>query len=184
MVTETETIARRVPASASIALPRVPLARSLGYHLRQLSESWTDALHKTTEKVGVTEGQWRYLRELWEEDGLSQRELSERVGRQGPSTVAAVKLLERNGLVTVVPNPDDRRKTGVFLTARGRALQGELGPAILAVQQVGIEGVAPADLETFKRVLVAIQRNLDARHKSRNFWSGSRTDQFAKEVGL
>ena len=38
---------------------------------------------------GVTVGQWRYLRELWEEDGLSTGELTRRVGRQGPTTVGS-----------------------------------------------------------------------------------------------
>ena len=41
--------------------------------------------------------QWRYLRELWEEDGLSSGELTRRVGRQGPTTVVAVQLLGARG---------------------------------------------------------------------------------------
>jgi DNA-binding MarR family transcriptional regulator len=177
-VAEIDTL-ERVQAAAA-----VPLARSLGYHVRQLAESWTEAMHRVTERKGVTEGQWRYLRELWEEDGLSQRELGERVGRQGPSTVAAVKLLERNKMVKVAPNLDDRRKTRVFLTERGRALRDVLMPDVHDVQRIAIEGVAEADLAAFKRVLIAIQRNLDANNKSRNFWSGWRTDQLAKEIGV
>ena len=77
------------------------LTRSIGYHIRQLSESWTDMMHRIIDKHGITHGQWRYLRELWEEDGLSQRELSLRVGRQGPTTVSALKLLERSGFARV-----------------------------------------------------------------------------------
>jgi DNA-binding MarR family transcriptional regulator len=171
-------------AAAEAKAGPVPLARSLGYHVRQLSESWTEAMHRVTERKGVTEGQWRYLRELWEEDGLSQRELGERVGRQGPSTVAAVRLLERNRMVKVVQNRDDRRKTRVYLTERGRALRDLLMPDVREVQRMAIAGIAASDLEAFKRVVVAIQRNLDANNRSRNSWSSWRTDQLAREVGI
>jgi DNA-binding MarR family transcriptional regulator len=162
----------------------VPLARSLGYHVRQLSESWTEAMHRRTEKKGITEGQWPYLRELWEEDGLSQRELSERVGRRGPSTFAALKLLERSGCVEVVPNPDDRRKTRVFLTARGRALQKEFVPAIREVERMVTAGMTAEEIAAFKRAIVVIQRNLDESNRSRSSWGGWRTRQLAAEVGL
>ncbi|MCW5774273.1 MAG: hypothetical protein KIT16_21705, partial [Rhodospirillaceae bacterium] len=68
-------------------------ARSLGYHLRQLSESWSNLMKTMLDAHGLTEGQWRYLRELWGNEGLTQRELGERTGRQGPSTLAALRLL-------------------------------------------------------------------------------------------
>ena len=45
----------------------------------------------------VTVSQWRYLRELWEEDGLAVGDLTRRVGRQGPTTVVAVQFLEKVG---------------------------------------------------------------------------------------
>jgi len=169
---------------APMAGAAVPLARSLGYHVRQLSESWTEAMHRVTEKKGITEGQWPYLRELWEEDGLSQRELSERVGRRGPSTNAALKLLVRSDCVRVVPNPDDRRKTRVFLTTRGRALREEFVPAIRAVERMATAGLTAEEIAAFKRAIVVLQRNLDENNKSRSSWGGWRTRQLAAEVGL
>jgi len=162
----------------------VPLARSLGYHVRQLSESWTEVVHRITEKFGVTEGQWRYLRELWEEDGLSQRDLSERVGRQGPTTVAALKLLERNGCVEVLQNEHDRRKTRVFLTDKGRAYRDQLGPSIIDAEAIGTAGLTPDEVATFKQLLVRIQRNLDGHNKTRNSWASWRTEQLAKDIGM
>ncbi|MGH6980551.1 MAG: MarR family winged helix-turn-helix transcriptional regulator, partial [Stellaceae bacterium] len=94
----------------------VPLARSVGYHIRQLAESWQSAMDIEAEAHGVTVTQWRYLRELWEEDGLSTGELTRRVGRQGPTTVVAVQLLEREGMVTVEKSDTDRRKSFIRLT--------------------------------------------------------------------
>jgi len=159
------------------------LTRSIGYHLRQLSESWTDMMHRIIDKHGITHGQWRYLRELWEEDGLSQRELSLRVGRQGPTTVSALKLLERSGFARVERSDHDRRQTRVFLTERGRSIAAEMEPIVSHVEAIGLAGFDEEEVRTLKRFIVRIQRNLDANSKTRNPWAGWRTEQLAEEVG-
>jgi len=162
---------------------RVPLARSLGYHVRQLSESITGSVHRKLDTHGVTQGQWRYLRELWEEDGLSQRELSERVGRQGPTTVAALKLLERSGYATIERNETDRRKTHVYLTDRGRALEVEVAPILREIEDLATEGLSEEEIKTFKRLLVRIQSNVDRENRQRNWWAEKRARQLAEELG-
>ena len=52
-------------------------------------------LERRIAPYGVTRGQWYFLRVLWEEDGLSQRELSARVGMMEPTTVIALHSMEK-----------------------------------------------------------------------------------------
>lgn len=162
----------------------VPLARSVGYHVRQLAETWQDAMDVTASAHGVTISQWRYLRELWEEDGLSSGELTRRVGRQGPTTVVAVRLLEREGLVRVVKSDADRRKSFILLTPRGRRLAATMSPLIRAVNDRAMGDLSEAEISTFKRLIVRIQRRLDADRREPNRWAELRTNRFAEEVGL
>lgn len=162
----------------------VPLARSLGYHLRQLSESWTAAMDREAQAHGISLSQWRYLRELWEEDGLTSGELTRRVGRQGPTTVAAVQSLERAGLVALTKSRHDRRKSHVRLTARGRKLAATMSPLIQEVNERAIAMLAPDEIKAFKKLVVRIQRTLDTRSSSRNTWAAARTQALADEVGL
>lgn len=159
-------------------------ARSLGYHLRQVSESWSGALKARLDAMGVTEGQWRYLRELWGNEGLTQRELSERTGRQGPTTVAALRLLVRSGFATIEAADHDRRKTIVRLTRKGRELRGRMSEIVAEVEAIGLAGLSPAEIVTFKRLIVVAQRNLDARGSGRNQWARMRTEDLARELGL
>ena len=63
---------------------------------------------------------------LWITDGLSQRELSARVGMMEPTTVIALRSMEKSGLIRRVRGDDDRRKVLVFLTAKAKRLRGEL----------------------------------------------------------
>ncbi|WP_411288765.1 MarR family winged helix-turn-helix transcriptional regulator, partial [Phenylobacterium sp.] len=106
---------------------------SLGYLTRIAFRSFSRALEKRTLPHGVTAGQWRFLRVLWREDGLTQRELSRRVGMREPTTVTALKGLEKSGFVRRKQSDADRRKIHVYLTPTARKLQAVLAPCITEV---------------------------------------------------
>ena len=55
------------PVSPDVDAGLVPLERSVGYHVRQLAETWQGVMDQRAAANGVTISQWRYLRELWEE---------------------------------------------------------------------------------------------------------------------
>ena len=102
-------------------------------------------MDRRAEAHGVSVTQWRYLRELWEEDGMSIGELTARVGHQGPTTtVVAVELLEKAGLVTVAKSDEDRRKSFIHLTRRGRRLASTVSPLIREVNDWAMADLARA----------------------------------------
>ncbi|MGP1395089.1 MAG: MarR family winged helix-turn-helix transcriptional regulator [Inquilinaceae bacterium] len=111
---------------------------------------------------GVSIGQWYFLRALWEEDGLTQRDLSHRVGMMEPTTVTALNGMERQGLVKRVRNPQDRRKMNVFLTMKGKSLRSKLMPLEDEVNNravSGLNGGVQTDLElALRRVIDNLSR--------------------------
>ena len=109
---------------------------------------------------GVRFAYWTYLRVLWAEDGITQRELSERVRRVGANTVSALNSMQSAGLVRRERSKVDRRNIHVFLTPEGRALERKLIPAAAAIQRQATANVSDDDLATFMRVLAAIRENL------------------------
>ncbi len=106
---------------------------------------------------------WHYLRELWEEDGIDQRELSRRTGMLETSVVSSIALLEKGGLVWRKQDSKDRRRNIVFLTKRGRSLQYLLEPLAREINQVTLEGIAKSDERILRRLLKQITSNLE-RH--------------------
>ena len=84
----------------------LPLADSLGYQIRTTHRLFQRALQLEIERSGVTLGMWYFLRVLWSEDGITQSELSQRVGTMEPTTLSAIRDMERNGLVRRAPHPD------------------------------------------------------------------------------
>jgi DNA-binding MarR family transcriptional regulator len=134
---------------------------SVGYLLRDTYRAFTKVLQSRIAAQGVTLGQWYFLRVLWDEDGLTQRELSQRVGMMEPTTVTALNGMEKRGYVKRVRNTDDKRKVNIYLTDRGRALRNTLLPHAIDVNIRAVAGVSPDDVETLRRTLNAMKFNLE-----------------------
>jgi DNA-binding MarR family transcriptional regulator len=117
-------------------------------------------LQAKIEPHGVTTGMWYFLRALWQEDGLTQRELSRRIGTMEPTTLTALAAMEKAGFISRERDPQDRRKLNVLLTPKGRALQSELLPMAREVVEQATTGFSPEDLKRFLGYLAAVQRNL------------------------
>lgn len=136
------------------------LELSLGYRSRAAFTAFSNALAKRLVQHDVSISQWRFLRELWREDGPTQAELSMRVGSLEPTTVRVIDGLVRKGLATRIRSQVDRRKSHVRLTSLGRELQTKLLPIIGEINEIARKDVDPDDLETFLKVLEKITANL------------------------
>jgi MarR family transcriptional regulator, organic hydroperoxide resistance regulator len=134
---------------------------SIGYVLRDTYRGFSRVLQSKIAPHGVSIGQWYFLRVLWEEDGLTQRELSQRVGMMEPTTVTALNGMEKRGYVKRVRNVKDRRKINIFLTDKGRALKARLLPFVPEINRVACKNINEAELETLRTLLAAMKKNLD-----------------------
>ena len=110
-------------------------------------------------------GHWAFLRILWQEDGLTQRQLSELAGMSEPTTFAAMRAMEEAGYVVRRQTAENRKNVYVHLTARGRALERKLVPLAEEVNKIAVRGVRAGDLSAARRTLLAIVENLARSHK-------------------
>lgn len=140
----------------------LPLDNSVGYQVRLTHRLIQRELQSRIAPYGVQLGMWYLLRVLWEEDGLTQRQLSHRIGIMEPTTLHTILAMERAGLITRARNETDRRKMNVFLTKRGRELQDVLIPVAVEVVNDVVRGFTEEDKQRFLQFLRAIQRNLGA----------------------
>ncbi|BCW87273.1 Transcriptional regulator SlyA [Alphaproteobacteria bacterium SO-S41] len=135
---------------------------SLGFLTRIAFRSFSRALELRTQPHGVSSGQWRFLRVLWQEDGLTQRELSRRVGMREPTTVIALKSLEKSGFVRREQSTEDRRRVHVYLTPVAKRLEKKLLPAVAEVNEIATAGLTPKEVDQLRRLLIKIGMNLAA----------------------
>ena len=133
---------------------------SLSYIIKTAHRAFTRALQARLKPHGVTLAQWYFLRELWIEEGLNQRELSRRVGVSEPTTVTALNLMVRRKLAERRRRNGDRRTLYIYLTPKGRALRSSLLSDGLKVNNDAAHGLTAADIERMKRLLLQMVDNL------------------------
>src|SRR6185437_797886 len=139
-----------------------PPEDSVGHQVRWAHRALQRELEERLRPFGITGGMWHFLRALWEEDGLSQRELSDRVGTSEATTVSALHAMEKRGLALRVPNSEDRRKSNIFLTRPAKELRDRLLEEARAVNRSATAGIGAAEIAGLKATLTKIRRNLAA----------------------
>jgi len=81
-------------------------------------------------EFGITEQQWRVLRILWEDDGVSLHTLAEATLIPGPSLVGVIDRLVRDSLVERRRSKVDRRVVHINITRKGKALEASVQPRV------------------------------------------------------
>jgi DNA-binding MarR family transcriptional regulator len=138
----------------------------LAHLVKDAARAFVRALQVRLAEHDVSFGHWTFLRILWEQDGLTQKQLSDEAGVMEPTTYAAVTAMEGLGYVTRVQRPGNRKNVHVTLTPRGRALKRKLVPLAEEVNGIGIDGVDARRVTIAREVLIAIIANL-ARDEAR-----------------
>lgn len=136
------------------------LKASLGYQIRVTHRDFQNQLKATISPYGVSLGMWYFLRVLWEEDGLTQRELSDRVGTMEPTTLTALRSMEKKNLIIRKRNAVDGRKINVFLSDKGRNLKDVLLPQSARIVERAVRGFSESERELLHRALIQVRENL------------------------
>ena len=96
---------------------------SATYLSGQLAKAFTRSLLSRASELGFSPGQLPVLLELWAEDGLTQKQLLDRVGIEQATMANTLSRMQRDGLVERRPHPSDRRAQLVFVTDRAKSLE-------------------------------------------------------------
>jgi DNA-binding MarR family transcriptional regulator len=136
--------------------------QSLGYQVNHLARLLEQALAARLAPHGVVPGQFAQLLALFEQDGLSQRELCDRVRIEQSTMANTLRRMQRDGLVLCLPDPDDKRRIRVYLTEHARAI----GPALIAaartVNAAAVEKLTDAEMASYFDLTARLIANLEA----------------------
>ncbi|HLS76491.1 MAG TPA: MarR family winged helix-turn-helix transcriptional regulator [Nocardia sp.] len=135
------------------------LLTQLAVHAKKLS---TDCFAE----AGARGYHYRILATLAEFGPASQIDLGRRGNIDRSDVVAAVNQLADQGCVERAPDPADRRRNIVTLTAAGERLLHRLDRALDEVQDGLLAPLGPDDREEFTRLLA----RLLAHHRDRGGW--------------
>ena len=131
----------------------------LAHLVKDASKLLARALQARLNERSIAYGHWTFLRILWKQNGISQTRLSQLAGVMAPSTFTAVRAMERLGYVVRRQKPSNRKNVYIFLTPAGRALEAELVPLAVTVNDIAVAGLTQKQIAEFRKALIAIIRN-------------------------
>jgi DNA-binding MarR family transcriptional regulator len=143
-----------------------PWSDSVAFLLRSSYRVFARALQERIHSEGIPIGSWPFLRHLWQQDGITQRELTTAVGLMQPNTNAALKQLKRRGWVKQTRDANDKRKIRIHLTPKGRELFYRAFPLALEARAQALADFSDDEIVTLRVLLKRITKNLDPE---RNF---------------
>src|SRR5262245_2496171 len=139
-----------------------PMTDSLGNQVRIASRLFDRAITNRLKAFRIPYGIWGFLRQLWQQDGQTQLELASSQDLSGATAVAAIDRMEKLDLIRRERSVKDRRNVHIYLTKKGKALESQLLPIAIEVNDISIANIGKQDIEQFTRVLRSIHESLRA----------------------
>ncbi|MGO9570638.1 MAG: MarR family winged helix-turn-helix transcriptional regulator [Desulfomonilaceae bacterium] len=141
-------------------MSRLDPYESLGFHCNLTFKAFVSALEDRLKGTRVSPAQCLALAHLTALGPLSQRALSSLLSITPATTVRLVDRMERDGWITRQSDPNDRRVNLIVPTEQAAEVWGNVSHALRAMLHQAYRSIDPAEIETVKRVLEQVRRNL------------------------
>lgn len=129
--------------------------------LGRVSRRWRTRLDERLKHTGLTQARWIVLLQLSQAGAMSQRELADRVGVEGPTLVRVLDKLEGQGLVERRADDGDRRAKQIHLTEAATPVLGEISRISTQLRQELLADIASEELTRTMQVLKVIADRLE-----------------------
>jgi DNA-binding MarR family transcriptional regulator len=135
------------------------LDNSLGFVLNNAGRRVSQLLSLYFSPYGITLEQWTVLNRLAEQDGINQKELARRTGKDQTNVTRILDQLERKGLARRKPNAGDRRSFLAVVTEDGRKLNEILVPIEAEAIRTVMKDLSENEILQFRELLRKITEN-------------------------
>ena len=135
-----------------------------GFYVSRIKQINTRLLNKLLAQKNITAfngEQGRILHVLWENDGISNQELSKRSGLAMSSLTTMLERMEEKNLLTRKGCPKDKRKCLLFLTEHANSLKKKYDEISDKMTKLSFEGISEDERLAFEKTLENILHNLE-----------------------
>ena len=125
-----------------------------GFYVSRIKQINTRLLNKLLAQKNITAfngEQGRILHVLWENDGISNQELSKRSGLAMSSLTTMLERMEEKNLLTRKGCPKDKRKCLLFLTEHANSLKKKYDEISDKMTKLSFEGISEKAEQEFSK---------------------------------
>lgn len=134
---------------------------SLGWLINVVANKLKNDFDTELKKHGLTIALWPTLMCLWEEEGVTQREIAIKSKVESSTTTRTIDKLERLHLVERRDDPQSRRSFRIYLTDEGRALQSTLIHIPVDINESMLSSLDSEEQKQMLGLLKKLVRNID-----------------------
>lgn len=134
---------------------------SAGYLANHMARLFARGLQDRIAPLGIVTGQFPILLELWEQDGITQRELLAKLDIEQATLANTLTRMERDGLIKRTKHPSDARAQQIWLTTEARSVRDAAYAAARAQNERALSGLSSDERDQFldymRRVVEAMR---------------------------
>jgi len=117
---------------------------------------------ENVQKSGITRANWTVIAAVARIPGATQKSIADALQISEVSAGRLINRLCREGLLNRVASAADRRAYVITVTDKAQPLLHEMAVIAEAHEAQAFQGLGPAEMDMFERVLIAIEANLEA----------------------
>ena len=126
---------------------------SFGWMINVVANQAAKVFDTELKKHGLTIALWPTMMCLWEEEGVTQSEISAKSKVENSTTTRTIDKLEKLGLVERRTDPNSRRSFRIYLTEQGLALKETLLPIPMAINKELLSSLEDTEQQEMLRLL-------------------------------
>lgn len=133
---------------------------SLEFLFSKVIRLYHHQMHKSLHKIGLYKGQPFILFVLNDQDGITQKELAQKIKIEPASVSVIIRRMEKAGLVERRKDLKDLRISRVYLTKKSRDILEKVEEEMRVVQQKCFQGFIPEEKLLLRRFFIQMSKNL------------------------
>ena len=142
-----------------------------GFYISRIKQVNTRLLNKFLAQKNITAfngEQGRILHVLWENDGISNRELSKKSGLAMSSLTTMLERMEEKKLLERRVDENDKRKILIFLMDYAKSLKSEYDEISDKMTEISFEGISDEERLAFEATLEKVLYNFEKAEQKFN----------------
>ncbi|MDR3782062.1 MAG: MarR family transcriptional regulator [Candidatus Nitrosotalea sp.] len=112
-------------------------------------------------QLGLTPSQWKIILALNVSDGLTQKELADKIYVDGSTLVPILDKMEQNGLIERRADSKDRRINRIFLTSKSESTVDSIILIVLQLRKMIYRGLSEDQINSARKILDVMTNNSD-----------------------
>lgn len=135
----------------------------IGYLIKSSGRAFANEVNSKIKELGLpmTVEQVGIIFRLFFHPGQTQKDMAEFFLKDKTTIARIIGTMEKNSLLVRVPSETDKRINLLYLTNKGKDVQGVLAKVALETSDKAKAGIDEKELEIAKKVLKQIRENLE-----------------------